>query len=256
MTSVFRKSALLGGAMSLALAAIATAAPAAPEAKVDKRVVIVRDGGAPHPGGPGMMRFHHRGDPAKRAEHLRDMLQLTPAQEPALQAFLDATRPPEMAHPHPGKDGGKDGDKPEHKRLTTPERLDRQAEMMAKHQAAFARRAAATRAFYAQLTPSQKKVFDALPMMHGPMMHGPGMMRHPGGPGGERRVRIIRGEGGPDGKVTWQTEDEMDGDAIFVGELGEMAEFDVMIAPPPPPPPPPPAPPAPPAPPPPPPSSR
>jgi hypothetical protein len=175
MTSVFSKPLLLAGALALGAVSIAAAAPAAPGAKVEKRVIVMRgDGpGDMMAGGPGMRRMHHP-DPAKHAQHLRDVLQLTAAQEPALQAFLAATMP--AGHPaHPGPDG----DKGEHKPMTTPERLDRQAEMMARRQAAFEKRAAATRAFYAQLTPSQKKAFDALPKLHGPRM-----MRGRGGMGG------------------------------------------------------------------------
>ena len=46
------------------------------------------------------------------------------------------------------------------KALTTPERLDRQRAHMVERLAAFDRRAAATRTFYAQLTPAQQKTFD------------------------------------------------------------------------------------------------
>lgn len=191
MTSVFSKSFLLAGTMALGAISIAAAAPAgAPDAKVEKRVLIMRGGDGPGgmAGGPGMGGGRHH-DPEKHAQHLRDVLQLTAAQEPALQAFLAATKPPE--HPaHPGPDG----DKAERKALTTPERLDRRADMMAKHQAAFEKRATATRAFYAQLTASQKKAFDALPMMHGPrMMHGPGGK---GGMGGKGRMGGMGGMGG------------------------------------------------------------
>jgi len=178
MTSVFSKSFLLAGAMALGAVSIAAAAPAgAPGVQGEKRLLIVRGGDGPGEmmaGGPGMRRMHHP-DPARHAQHLRDVLQLTAAQEPALQAFLAATRPPEQAaHPaHPGPDG----DRREHSPMTTPERLDMQAAMMARHHAAFEARAAATRAFYGQLTPSQKKAFDALPTRHGPRMkHGPGGM--------------------------------------------------------------------------------
>ncbi|MDP2259296.1 MAG: Spy/CpxP family protein refolding chaperone [Caulobacter sp.] len=224
MTYVFSKAFLLAGAMALGSVSIAVAAPAAapasPEAKVEKRVVIKR-------GGDGPGRGWHR-DPAKHAQHLRDVLQLTAAQEPALQAFLAATMPP-MHSAHPGPDG----DKAERKALTTPERLDRQAEMMARHHAAFEKRAAATRAFYGQLSASQKKAFDALPMMHGPRM-----MRGPGGMGGERRVKVIRGASGPGGEMTWQTQDGMDEEVIMLGDLGEDMAYEFMIAPPAPPAPP------------------
>lgn len=245
MTSVFRRTALLAGVMSLtAVAAFAApAATPAPEARAEKRVVIVRSGDGPHapgaPGAPHVMRWK-KADPAARAEHLRTMLQLTPSQEPALQAYLEATKPQEMTWEK--KVGGPDGEKgkEEVKRLTALERLSKQEEMMARHQAAFAKRAAAVRAFYAQLSPSQKKTFDAMPMMmHGGMGHGP-MFIHGGHGGhgghGEHRVRVIRGASGPEGRMEWHSEDGAGG-AMMLGEMGDDVEVDIMIeaAPPPPP---------------------
>lgn len=176
MKSVFSKSFLLAGAMALGAVSIAVAAPpsapAASEAKAEKRMGGMR--------GEGPRRGHHR-DPEKHAQHLRDVLQLTAAQEPALQAFLTATGPAMHRMHKPGAPGADAGERrAERKALTTPERLDRQAGMMAKRQAAFEKRAAATRVFYGQLTASQKKAFDALPMSHGPRM-----MR---GRGGDRRM--------------------------------------------------------------------
>jgi hypothetical protein len=53
------------------------------------------------------------------------------------------------------------------KALTTPDRLDRQRARLMERLAEFDRRAAATRTFYAQLSPSQKKAFDALPQPGG-----------------------------------------------------------------------------------------
>ena len=130
------------------------------------------------PGGPMMMR-HHRLDPEARAQHLRDVLQLRADQDGALKAYLAALEP---------KDWSKDGPKKElvegpPKILTTPERLDRETEHLARAKA----RIDATRAFYAALSPSQKKAFDALGPMgggHGPMM---------------RRVEFHHLKGGPDG---------------------------------------------------------
>lgn len=179
MTFKFSRTALLAATVSLACVSVASAAPAtkpSPEAaKVGERRVIIMRGG---PDGPG---FRNR-DPEVRAAHLRDILQLTPAQEPALRTFLEASKPEikfeRRERPAP--------DAPRPAPLTTPERLDREAARMAERQAAFAKRAAATKAFYAQLTAPQKKAFDALhPGGRGP--HGPG------GPG--RRAF----HGGPDG---------------------------------------------------------
>lgn len=131
--------------------------------------------GEPKPGAMRMMRME-RPDPQVRAQRLRDILQLTPAQEPALKAFLEAQTPP--APPAPPEAGARPA--------TTPERLDRQRARMVQGLAEFDRRAAATRTFYAQLTPAQKKAFDALPQ----------------GGGGQRQIRIERrmmgpGPGGP-----------------------------------------------------------
>ena len=124
-----------------------------------------------------MMMMHHGmmghgmlqgGDPA---EHLRTMLQLKPGQEAALTAFLAATLPRrdqqhrmEMAE-HAGA-------------TTTPQRLADIEKHMAEHTAAMHIRVEATRRFYDQLEPSQRKVFDALPMpMMGPMMGPPMKVR-------------------------------------------------------------------------------
>ena len=122
--------------------------------------------GGPPPGGMRMMEIK-RPDPEARAQRLRDVLQLTPAQEPALKAFLASQKPPEPPPPPEARA----------KALTAPDRLDRQRARLVERLAEFDRRAAGTRTFYAQLTPSQKKAFDALPMRHGPRMkHGPGGM--------------------------------------------------------------------------------
>lgn len=117
---------------------------------------------APAPGAPpaqgGRMMRH---DPEARIERLRAALQLRPDQEPALRAFVDAVRPPE------GMRQKMQDRRQEMAGLTTPERLDRMRAHMAERQAAFDRRAAATKRFYAQLSPTQQKAFDALRPMHG-----------------------------------------------------------------------------------------
>lgn len=128
---------------------------------------------APAPGAPpaphaGMIMHHAQHDPAKMAERLRAALQLTPAQEPALQAFIAAMQPTGEMRDH------MQGMHDEMKKLTTLQRLDRMQALMAQHQAEFARHADAIRRFYAALTPAQQKAFDAMHegmgMMEG--MHG------------------------------------------------------------------------------------
>ena len=142
--------------------------------------VQAQDASAPPPAGaPG---GHHGWDPAQfrarmeahRAERLKalhDVLGIRPEQESAFQAWADSMKlpqRPEGAGPQhqPGEFAG----------LTTPERLDRMAQRMqertARRQAAFARRAAATKTFYAALNPSQQKAFDSLSLLRGDDRHG------------------------------------------------------------------------------------
>lgn len=133
---------------------------------VERRVQLHR--------GPGGDAAAHRHGPHKnvmvwrsgenREEHLKAVLQLRPEQEPALKAFLEATKPEHGPGHHVVK-FDKDAQKPATERL---------AEMEAKadeHHAAMKKRIAATRTFYAQLDARQKKAFDAMPML---MMAGPG----------------------------------------------------------------------------------
>jgi hypothetical protein len=132
---------------------------------------------APPPGGPegppGARHMHgpQARDPAEHAAHLRDVLQLKPAQEPALQAFVTALQS--------ARSGMGPARPPGPPPATTPERLDAMQQGMARRQAAMTTVIDATRRFYAQLDPAQKRAFDALPP---PAMGGGGMMGPPGPP--------------------------------------------------------------------------
>lgn len=164
---------MAAAALSLTTAAVAVAQDAPPPGPPP-----MADHGPGGPGGWGGGRHHHI-DPEARAQHLRDELQLRADQDGALRAYLAASGPGD------GKKGGPRRDLPDgpRKALTTPERLDRETEHLARAKA----RIDATRAFYTALSPSQKKAFDALAPMGG--RHGPGMRRAEfrhlkGGPGG------------------------------------------------------------------------
>ena len=74
------------------------------------------------------------------------------------------------------------GQRHEMAQMTTPERLDRMGERMKARQARFEQHAAATKRFYAQLSPSQQKAFDAMGPRGG--MKGGHRGGHRGGPGG------------------------------------------------------------------------
>jgi periplasmic protein CpxP/Spy len=112
---------------------------------------------------------------AEHAQRLTALLNLRADQQPALQAFLAAMTPERHEHGAPPPGGEK-------AQLTTPQRLDRMADRMAKHEEEFHHRADAIRTFYAALSPDQQRAFDALPPMmmgdhgrgggHG-MRHGP-----------------------------------------------------------------------------------
>ena len=168
-------SLALAGALALSAAGASLAQPAPP----------------PGPGPDGAAARHwQRPDPAKMAEEhaqrLRAVLQLRPDQEPALKALIAAMQP------DPAKMEQRRGERGEMRGLTTPQRLDRMQAKMAERQQRFARHADAIKRFYAQLSPSQQKAFDALPppgRMGGFGHHGFG--HHGFGPGGPE------GPGGP-----------------------------------------------------------
>ncbi len=159
MTISSLRLALLAGLalpLGLATASFAQDAPPAPPAS----------------DAAGMHREHMR-DPAERrahmAEHLSTVLQLQPSQQAALAAYLDAMKPPGDMKDHMQHAGAGE----EH--LPAPERMDHILAHIDAMRARLATAAAATKTFYAQLTPSQQKAFDDL---------APMMMHHMGGHGG------------------------------------------------------------------------
>jgi hypothetical protein len=177
---------LAGAAFVLSVASAATAyaqtTPPTPPApgehahgqRVEREIVIRDDdgdehGAMRHGGEHHMMMMRHEG--ADHAEHLRTMLQLKPSQDAALKAYLAATAPPHHERVVEMSDHGAP--------KTTPQRLTEMEAHMAEQAAQAHTRIEATRKFYDQLEPSQKKVFDEMPMMMmgpmGPMMHGGGM---------------------------------------------------------------------------------
>jgi len=174
---------LAGAALILSAGAAIAAGPADAEreAAADSQAAARRDEGPRQErreirvyrsDGRGGEVFVSRG--GGHAEHLKDILQLRPEQEPALKAFLEATKPA-------------DGERRDHMvkldrdtQRTTLQRLDEMQARLADQQAMASRRIAAIRTFYGQLDAKQQKAFDALPMlmMVGPSM-GPMMLPHP-----------------------------------------------------------------------------
>lgn len=91
---------------------------------------------------------------AKRQAQLHDKLKITAAQEGAWKTFTDKTAPVRPATPPTRLS------KDEWSKLSTPERLDRHLDMMKKMEARMTDRIAATKEFYAVLSPEQQKTFD------------------------------------------------------------------------------------------------
>lgn len=103
-----------------------------------------------------MLGHHFRApDPEKRAQRLRDVLQLRPDQDRALKAYVEATSPKITMIKKEAASADRQDEPP-----TTLDRLDH----MTKAADAMKARAEATRAFYLALTPSQQKTFDVLGM--------------------------------------------------------------------------------------------
>lgn len=112
-------------------------------------------------------------DPAKmqammdqRHAVLKTQLKITATQEAAWTSFLDTHKMPAGMM---GKQPPAMADMADMAKLTTPERIDKMKEMRAQRMgemtAAMDKRAEATKAFYAVLTPEQQKTFDAHSMM-------------------------------------------------------------------------------------------
>lgn len=117
----------------------------------------VAPGPAPVMQGQHPMMQHHMARQQERAaqrqERLKQILQITPAQESAWSTWI--------ASRQAGKPFQR-GQRAELSQLTTPERIDRMRALRAARVAEAERRGEATKAFYAALTPAQQKAFDAL----------------------------------------------------------------------------------------------
>ncbi len=171
--SQLRKHLLAAGLIaSIGFAAIAQTPPAAPQSGGAEQYAH-RDGGR-HGDRAGKY------DPAKMQERIARMqermakrqaafkakLGITPAQEPAWNAFTASTKPPATRPQRLSRE--------EFAKLTTPQRIDRMQAMKAARDARMAERANATKTFYAALSPEQQKVFDETTLRgHGGKGGGP-----------------------------------------------------------------------------------
>ncbi len=178
MNVPFKRAAVLG----VLCLGLATAAAAQPSGRMP---------GQPDPAREAQHQKMFEEMRMKREQRLHDLLQIRPEQENAFRAFLASMMPPHKpGEGRPGERGprgagGPGGERPE---MTTPQRLDRMSARIAQMQ----QKIAATKTFYAALSPEQKKAFDALPPMHGHRGFGGGHGRF-----GGRDEHEDHGFGGP-----------------------------------------------------------
>ncbi|MCD2512440.1 Spy/CpxP family protein refolding chaperone [Comamonas endophytica] len=111
-------------------------------------------------------RAAHEKRMAEKAQKFQAALQLTEAQQADWNRYREAIKPVRPA---------KHLDRESFAKLTTPQRIDHMQQRRAERNAQADRRAEATKAFYATLTPAQQKTFDAQTLRHGPhgKRHGP-----------------------------------------------------------------------------------
>lgn len=154
------------------------AAPAAPATPAAKAAPAAGEANAQP------AKRHERRHPAERHQRLQERiakhqaalktaLQLTPAQEAAWTTYTASMQPPARAE-RPRYD------RAEFTKLTTPQRIDLMEKHAAERQAHMKQRGDAIKAFYAQLTPEQQKVFDERAFTHGKRdgKRGPGPRGH------------------------------------------------------------------------------
>ena len=91
---------------------------------------------------------------AERQAKLRDALKLTPAQQPAWDAFVASMTPAQTA------DRAARPDRAQLASLSAPQRLQMRIERQKQRTARMEARLSALNSFYSVLTPEQRKVFD------------------------------------------------------------------------------------------------
>ena len=134
--------------------------------------------GAPQPGvmraqgshvDPAMRQQHRAQRHAQRMAMFRQQLQITPQQEGAWNAWMQAMQPVQLQRPN----------RVEFARMTTPERIDRMRTVRAQRMSIIDRRGEATKSFYATLSADQKRTFDeqGLRFARGGMRDGRGPRR-------------------------------------------------------------------------------
>jgi protein CpxP len=119
-----------------------------------------KSGDGPHMGWHKMSPEKMREHMAKRQAKLHDQLKLSAAQEPAWKTFVSAMTPNDMGR------GWAHGDRAAMEKMSAPERMEKHLQMSRERDARMSARLAATKTFYATLSPEQQQVFNT-ETMHG-----------------------------------------------------------------------------------------
>ncbi len=127
--------------------------PATPAVKTQPQASIAEQGKRMERRDPAKRMERMQAHRAKRMAELKTKLALSPSQEGAWTNFTGSTQPPAARPARP--------DRAEFAKLTTPQRIERMQAHRAERSAMFARRAEATKTFYAALNADQQKTFDA-----------------------------------------------------------------------------------------------
>lgn len=160
LTAAFAAAALAG---SFAISANAQTAPVPSTAAPAAHATSQHGPRATHGQTHDVAKRH-----AQRNEHLKTILQLQPNQQAAWDQYVKATtHEPRAKH---------EGQRPDLRKLSTPQRLDLAQKMRQERMAKAEQREQATRTFYSSLSASQQKAFDTVTAhRHGqPGMHKAG----------------------------------------------------------------------------------
>jgi len=146
----------------------AQAQPAAP-APAGAPPHAMHDGAGMHERMHERMQEHRQQRFQRRMDGLKRVLQLNPSQDGAWNAWVAAMTPPAQLQ-RPAREA--------FAHMSTPQRIDQMRQARAQRAAEMDRRGAATKTFYAPLTPPQQKAFDEISLKflargrHGDRHHG------------------------------------------------------------------------------------
>jgi Skp family chaperone for outer membrane proteins len=154
MMNIFRSSILIG-LSALGLAATTATAFADEHRQGPGAGFAQAERPAPTAEQAAAFAAHMQAMIAKKQAQLHDKLALLPNQEPAWTTFIAS-----LALPTPPDAATRAAMRAAWEKLTAPERAQKMIDQLKVHETELGTRLVALKAFYAQLTPAQQKLFD------------------------------------------------------------------------------------------------